>query len=253
MSIKISDLSFAYDENCILKNLDLIIEKGYVYSLLGKNGVGKTTLMKLMLGMKSYSNGSIYIDQNNIKSMKRSSISKKVAYVPQSIDSKVDMKVIDYVLSGRNPYIGLFDKPGEKDYHLSERALREVGAIALRDKYFSNLSGGEKQLVLLSRAICQDTDYIILDEPVANLDIKNQHDVFHILKRLAHEKGKGIILSVHDPNLAYRFSDYGIMLSKSRLVAAGKVDKVMREDLLKKIYDMDFELISHNGQNMIIC
>lgn len=253
MGIEISNLSFGYDDDYILKNVNLSINKGYVYILLGKNGVGKTTLMKLILGIKDFSSGEIHIDERNLKTMKRAGISKKIAYVPQSADSKVDMKVIDYVLSGRNPYVGLFDKPTQKDYHLSESALKESGAYHLRDKQFGNLSGGEKQLVLLSRAICQDTDYIVLDEPVANLDIKNQHDVFEILNRLANEKGKGIILSVHNPNLAYKFSDFAIMLSESRVLGAGTVEEVMNESMLKKVYDMDFQLIKHNGQNLIIC
>lgn len=250
MAINIKGLSFGYDDEMIIENINLNLEKGGIYSLLGPNGVGKTTLMKVITGINHNFNGKIEVDGVSLLDLTRSKLAKKISYVPQNTNSKSSMKVLDFVVAGRNPYIELFDKPSEKDYILSVEALRDVGAHKLIEKNYDNLSGGEKQLVLIARAVCQNTDYMILDEPVANLDIKNQHQVYDILKGLSI-KGKGILLSVHDPNLAYRYSDFAIMMANKKIIDFGMIDDVITENSLKKVYGMNFEIIKHNGQKII--
>ncbi|AFS79541.1 iron (III) ABC transporter ATP-binding protein [Gottschalkia acidurici 9a] len=252
MKIKIENLYFAFNENHILKNINIEFEKSKVYSLLGKNGTGKTTLLKNLLGILKPSSGKISIGNRVVSDIKEKDLSKIISYVPQTINSNLTFDVLTMVLMGRNPYLNALTKPTKEDYELSYEAIRIVGIDKLIEKDFSKLSGGEKQLVMIARAIAQDTEFIVMDEPTSNLDIKNQNEVMNLIWDISRKYNKGIILSIHDPLLCYKYCDEGVMIKDGELMISGQIDDIFTEEHLSKLYDVEFTTIRGVNSEKII-
>lgn len=253
MDIKIESLYFGYDGNCILKDINLEFKNGNMYALLGRNGSGKTTLIKLILGLLNFNQGVITLDGKDIKSITIRDLSKLIAYVPQSEEGSYDIKVIELVVMGRNPYLNLFDIPSGEDYKLAEQALESLGIKHLSQKAYFQISGGEKQLTLIARALVQNTKFIIMDEPISNLDIKNQHEVLNKIKNISQELSIGVVLSLHDANLAERYCSEAVLLKKGEIISQGKTHEVLCEGSLENIYETSFEILkSKEGFNYFI-
>lgn len=252
MNIKLEDLYFGYDDKKLLENINLEFKKGNMYALLGRNGSGKTTLIKLILGLLNFKRGLITIEGNNSKNIKSNQLSKLIAYVPQNEEVTYGIKVIELVVMGRNPYLNLFDMPSYKDYELAEKALENLGIGHLMQKNYCEISGGERQLVLIARALVQNTKFILMDEPISNLDIRNQHEVLRKIRNIARNFNIGIVLSIHDPNLAMRYCNNAILLKNGKIVHCGKIEKILSQQSLLEVYDMNFEVLnSKNGINFI--
>ncbi len=252
MNIKVENLYFSYNEKNILEDINLEFKRGNMYALLGRNGSGKTTLLKLILGILSYKHGLITIETSSSKKKSIKELSKFIAYVPQYEESIYGIKVIELVVMGRNPYLNLFDMPSSKDYELAQKSLENLGIGDLAQRNYCEISGGERQLVLISRALVQNTKFILMDEPISNLDIRNQHDVLKKIKNIAKDFNIGILLSIHDPNLAMRYCNESVLLSDGKVMHFGKTAEILCEQSLLAVYGVKFEVLnSKNGINFV--
>ena len=171
---EVKNISFSYDGNEIFSDISFSIEKGDVLCILGPNGTGKTTLIKCLNGLHEIDSGEILIKGKNIKKLSFKEISRNIGYIPQNHTPSFPFKVIDVVLMGRAPYLNLIDSPRKKDMEIALNSLKTLGIDNLKDKEYTNLSGGEMQLVFLARILCQQPDILILDEPTSHLDFGNQ-------------------------------------------------------------------------------
>ncbi|MGH4124537.1 MAG: ABC transporter ATP-binding protein [Clostridium sp.] len=252
MNIKVEELYFGYNDKYLLENINLEFKKGNMYALLGRNGSGKTTLIKLILGLLNFKSGLITIEGKNSKKIGSNELSKLIAYVPQNEEATYGIKVIELVVMGRNPYLKLFDMPSYKDYEIAQKVLKNLGIENLMQKNYSEISGGERQLVLIARALVQNTKFILMDEPVSNLDIRNQHDVLKKIKNISVDLNIGILLSIHDPNLAMRYCNEAVLLKNGKVVHCGKTEEIVSQQSLLEVYDMKFEVLdSKNGINFV--
>ncbi|MGH4117283.1 ABC transporter ATP-binding protein [Clostridium sp.] len=252
MDIKVESLFFSYNEKCILEDINLEFKRGNMYALLGRNGSGKTTLIKLILGLLTYKRGLITIEGMNSKRIPIVELSKLIAYVPQNEEAIYGIRVIELVVMGRNPYLNLFDRPYSKEYELAQKALVNLGIGHLSQKNYCEISGGERQLVLIARALVQNTKFILMDEPISSLDIRNQHDVLDRIKNIAKDFNIGILLSIHDPNLAMRYCNRAVLLSGGKVLHSGKTEEILNQQSLLEVYDMKFEVLNtRNGINFV--
>ncbi|MFW6295130.1 MAG: ABC transporter ATP-binding protein [Halanaerobium sp.] len=235
--LKIENLSFAYKHDLVLKEIDFQAENGELITLLGANGSGKTTFLKCIQGLLSLDAGEILIDGENIIQMGKKDRAQKIAVVPQEHKNIFAHKVIDMVVMGINPWLSFGDEPRKEHYLKAEEILAELNIYSLKDKNFNRISGGERQLVLIARALMQKSYILLLDEPNSHLDFKNMHHIMDIMHQLKFNN-KIIITALHDPNLAYRYSDKIIIFKQGRILAAGAAEKVMTEENLSKAYNM---------------
>ena len=232
LAVEVMDAAFEYSQNSnVFSNLSLKVNDGEVLTILGPNGCGKTTLLKCLLGMLNLKKGKIYINGD-------------IGYVPQSYRVVFPYSVIDMVLMGRARYIGMFSTPSSKDVKIAMESLQAIGISHLEKRAFSELSGGEKQLVLIARALASEAKVMILDEPTSALDYKNQYHVLELIYKLAHEKGLTVIVTTHYPEHALYISDKILLMSKNGRGIFGDVDEILTEGNLSKIYGINTRIIS---------
>ena len=205
MSIEVRDLRFGYGSGEVLRGVSFTAPTGQLTSVLGPNGVGKSTLFRCLLGLLKGYGGSITIDGEDTRRLSARRLAKKVAYIPQSHYPSFNYSVFNMVLMGTTSQVSLLSSPGEKQRQAAEEALERVGVGHLRDKGYTNISGGERQLVLIARALVQDAKVLILDEPTANLDYGNQIRVMEQLRAL-NAQGYTVVQSTHNPEQAFLFS-----------------------------------------------
>jgi len=235
--ISIKNISFSYDTvRDTIKNISFNLNKGELIALLGPNGSGKTTILKCLNGTLKPKTGEIYIENHNIKNLSYKEIAKFISVVPQEHSAIFSYLVIDIVAMGITPYLSFGRMPTKKDYRTAYTKLEFFNIQHLAEKNYNQLSGGEKQLVLIARALMQNTDYLIMDEPTSHLDFKNQHLLMKELKKLS-ENGKSVITALHDPNLALRFCDRIIMVKNGEVIFSGENTKVMNPQNLQILYD----------------
>src|SRR5690554_888986 len=188
MALIAENISFAYDKKTILDQISVNIESGKFYGFLGRNGSGKTTLLKILNGLLVPREGRVWIQNNNEKinvhSSSRKIVSKEIGFVPQEHRGVFPYPVLEMVVMGRNPHLNYFSKPKDDDYEEAFQALKSIGIDHLASKHFTELSGGEKQLVLIARVIAQGAKYLILDEPTSHLDFKNQYQILRLVKKV---------------------------------------------------------------------
>ena len=184
--IKAEKLSFSYEENKVLNDINFNLKKGELSCLLGANGSGKTTIIKCLNGINKYNSGHIKIDNINLSQLNNKKIARKVSMVPQEHNSTFSYKAIDIVIMGITPYLSFGSQANKKDYNRAKEILKKLGISNLAQRNYNKLSGGERQLVLIARAIMQDTDYMLLDEPSSHLDFKNKHLIMRELKKLSN-------------------------------------------------------------------
>lgn len=237
--IDIKDVTFSYGKNKILDNVNLHIEPKSLTALIGLNGAGKSTLFGCLLKQNKISSGTITVYKKNIKDYSFNEYAKIVSVVPQlSLVSRIDYKVRDFLVEGRTPYLSNFAVPGEKEYSFSEKIAIEMGVGKYLNTHFSKLSGGEQQLVLIARALVQDTPIILFDEPMSALDLKNQAFLLRIIKNLS-EEGKTIVFSTHNPNHAITLACNVCIIHENRVLDYGNALKVFSADVINKIYGKD--------------
>ena len=203
--IEISSLYFSYGNKEVLKNLSLSIPRGKIVCLMGQNGSGKTTLIDAIMGLNPIKQGNIVINGKDIKTLKTMDIAKQIAYVPQLHNIRFPYTVKEIVMMGRTAYMGLFGGPKKKDEEIAMESLERVGIAQYADRPYSQLSGGEIKLVLLARALGQSTDIIIMDEPTAHLDLKNELIFLETVSKIVAEEQKTVLIATHSPEHAFYF------------------------------------------------
>ncbi|BBO91303.1 ABC transporter ATP-binding protein [Desulfosarcina ovata] len=246
----IEGLCFHYNKTAILENIGIDLHRGQMLSIVGPNGTGKTTLLKCIAGIATPRSGKILIDGVDMSRMSRMDHAKRIGYVPQSSPGKFPITVFDAVLMGRRPYMTW--RPSEKDLEAVANVLKSLNLenIALRD--FDQLSGGQKQKVLLARAVAQETDYLLMDEPTSNLDLKHQMEVLEMVSGMVKKSGVAAMLAMHDLNLAARFSDRIVMLNKGRIFCSGRPRQVMTAQNIRSIYGVEATINETNGHPHIL-
>lgn len=236
--IAINNLTFDYGERDVVKNFSAYIKKGSFTSILGPNGSGKSTLVKLIIGILKANKGEITIDGKRAQDYTSREKSFKLSYVPQWTSLDYDFTLEDIVTMGRHPYIKRFSNPTKADREIIHKAMEDAGIIDLRNKRITEVSGGERQRAGLARALCQDSEYIILDEPVNHLDIMYQVEILEVLSKRAKEKT--VLAVMHDINLASYYSSDILILKEGSKVVEGKTKEVLNEDSLKVAYGIEF-------------
>ncbi len=236
VKITIKGLTFSYKSSKILDGLDLLVGDSEVLSLVGPNGSGKTTLIKCIDRILTPM-GSILLDDREIERLSRQEIARMIGYVPQSSSTPLATTVFDTVLMGRRPHISW----RVSDYDLDQVAdileLLHLDHLAMRD--FSQLSGGQKQKVLIARALAQEPEVLLLDEPTSSLDMRHQLEVMETISSLVKEKRISAVMAIHDLNLASRFSDKLVMLKDGKVYAAGSPDELINEGNISRIYGIE--------------
>ncbi|WP_270474571.1 ABC transporter ATP-binding protein [Clostridium cochlearium] len=241
--IILNNLNFSYNEKHILKNINISFERNKFYSILGPNGSGKTTLLKNILKALPTTDKTIYIDAFDINNYKNKDLAKKMSSVPQNTNLEFDFTSFDVVLMGRSPHLKRFERESNKDYEIVREAMEITNTWHLKDKYINQLSGGERQKVIIARALAQESSIILLDEPISNLDIQNQIEIMDTLKFL--NRDVTIISVLHDLNLAAQYSDYILLLKNGEIFFKGTPEKVLSVNNLKYVYDVNTYIIKN--------
>lgn len=219
-----------------------------VCCILGPNGVGKTTLFKTILGLISPLEGSILLDGEDFLRFSRRRISRLIAYVPQVHVPPFPYTVEDVVLLGRVASTGYFKQPGEEDHAVAEEAMKEMGILKLRDRSYTDISGGERQLVLLARALAQEPRILMLDEPTAGLDYRNQ---VRVLERICslRDQGYAVIMTTHDPDHAFRCEGTALLLRRDQPPLFGLAGEVLTERNLEATYGIDVKIVEYYSEH----
>ncbi|MBO4677557.1 MAG: ABC transporter ATP-binding protein [Oscillospiraceae bacterium] len=243
MKIELDKVSVGYEKATILSDISLSFESGQFYCLLGANGIGKTTLFKSILGFIPVLSGQIRIDGKPIRSISSKALSEYLAYVPQAKDNAYDMDVLEVVVMGRARFIKKFSQPSPNDYAAANDIMDRLKIKKLTRKKYSELSGGEQQIVLIARALVQDAKFIIMDEPASNLDFENQKKVLECLKQLSGH-GLGVVLSSHSPDHAIFCDTKVVMIGKDKQIRIGSIEETLTDQNLRAVYGVDIHLIS---------
>jgi iron complex transport system ATP-binding protein len=236
VKISIKDLTFSYKSNKILDDLNISVDGSEIVSLVGPNGSGKTTLIKCIDRILK-PRGSILLEGREVQEMKQQEIARQIGYVPQSSATPLATTVFDTVLMGRRPHIGWRVSDFDLDKVSDTLERLNLQDLAMRD--FGQLSGGQKQKVLIARALVQEPTVLLLDEPTSNLDMKHQLDVLETISSMVKEKGISAIMAIHDLNLAARFSDKLVMLKKGVVYAAGSPIDLLSEKNISDVYGVE--------------
>jgi len=235
----------------VLRGISFRVETGHVATLLGPNGSGKTTLFKCIAGLWQQQEGTITCDGKDIAPLPPERRARLLAVVPQEHEPPFPYSVFDAVLMGRASHVSLFSSPSRDDYGQTERAMETVGISHLRERPYTKISGGERQLVLIARALAQEAPLLLLDEPTSQLDFRNQILILNRVREIVRHEGLTVLMTLHDPNLAMQFSDRVVMIDEGHIIAKGIPPDVLTVDNLKKIYGIDVAIISCNGTKVI--
>lgn len=240
MKLKVKDVVVRLGSRDVLKEVTFEVKEGDFVALLGPNGSGKSTILRTVFGVLKPVKGVVILDGREIENIERAA--KVFGYLPQETPV-TNLRVIDVVLLGRTPYLSSFKRPSEKDYEIAIRALEEVG-FAEFERLFSELSGGERQKVMLARVFAQQPEIMLLDEPTAHLDISAQIEIMEIVSRKV-EEGKAAIVAIHDINLATSFATQILMVKNGKIAYAGKPEEVVREETIKDVFDAEVSVKRH--------
>lgn len=243
MIFQVKNGNFGYcQDNDILKNISFTIESGSVLSILGPNGVGKTTLLKCMMGLLKWKKGGSYLDGINISEIHQKKLWQKIAYVPQAKNSAFNYTTQEMILLGRSAYIGTISQPSKKDYERAEMAMEEVGITHLRGKECNRISGGELQMVLIARALTTEPSILVLDEPESNLDFKNQLIILEKIEELSSKKGIAAIFNTHYPSHALKISNKSLILKRDGRGIFGDTTDVINCDNMKSSFSVNVHI-----------
>jgi iron complex transport system ATP-binding protein len=233
--IEARGLAIGYPGLRVARDIALSVRAGEVVCLLGPNGSGKTTLFKTLLGLIGALEGLVSIAGLPIQTWPRQQLARQIAYVPQAHTSMFPFLVLDMVVMGRTAHLGLFSAPREVDWERAREALAQLGIEHLAEREYTRISGGQRQLALIARALTQDAPAIVLDEPTASLDFGNQARVLTVVKGLA-QRGLAIVLSTHDPDHAFAIGARVLLLHEGRVIADGAPGEVLTRQRLQQVY-----------------
>ena len=242
MILSVQNLTFSYADHTVLEDVSFDVDRGEFLSLLGPNGVGKSTLFRCMLGTLTGYRGRVLVEGQEIRTLPQSQRARRIAYIPQIHRPTFGYTVLDTVLMGTTRHLSPFAAPKQTQMEAALDALDRVGVSALSDRSFAHLSGGEQQLVLIARALAQQSDILIMDEPTSALDYGNQLRVLQQVRALSRE-GYTVLLSTHNPQHALTFADRLLALEGHRVAALGPCRQAMTPALLERLYHMEARIV----------
>jgi len=245
INLSLNQVSFSYSGTPVLHHIELAVEEGEMVALLGPNGSGKTTLIKLMSGVLKPSQGEINLDGSVLGRMKRREVAQRVAVVPQQFSMPFAFTLREVVLLGRTPFLKAFSDEGERDRRVVEQAIALIGIEELEQRFFNELSGGERQKAILAMALAQEPKLLLLDEPTAHLDINHQVEILDLVKSLNREQGITVIGAMHDLNLAALYFGRLILLKEGRIFVDGTPEQVLTEDTIKEVFSASVQVTQH--------
>ena len=249
-------LACGYGGRAVLSDVSFTLDAGEVLVLLGPNGVGKTTLFKTVLGLLDPLAGEVRIQGRDLREWSENELARQLAYIPQMHESAFAFTVEQVVLMGRTPYVSGFSSPGAQDEEVACEAMERMGISDLAQRDYTELSGGERQMVLIARALAQQPRVLVMDEPCASLDLGNQSLLLTQVARLARE-GMAVIMTTHDPNHAFALDGRVLCLGEGGLAAAGRASEVLTSDLMRRMYGVPVAVgrvpFGAGGQSAVAC
>jgi len=251
VSIRVRELDFGY-EAFRLHIRDLAFAESQVTCIVGRNGAGKSTFLKCLAGILPVPKNSLFRGDRDLATVKGRSRAEWISYVPQEPALALNYGVLDYVLMGRASFISPFAVPAREDVRLAREALRYVGLGGLEDREFSRLSGGERRLVIIARTLAQNAEIMLLDEPTTFLDPKNEVEVMDICRRLAADRKRTIIITLHNLEMAVKYADRLVFMKKGEILAAGPPDEVLDERLLAEAFDIPIAIVTLDGRRLVV-
>ena len=241
MTLEVRNLQFAYKKNRVLLGVDLEAEAGQCVCLLGQNGAGKTTLFRCLLGLLDNYRGEIYLDGKISRRLTARQLAKKIAYIPQAHAPIFNYGVFETVLMGTNIHRDKLRSPGRDERNIAWEMLELMNITHLAERGYAEISGGERQLALIARALAQKSRVLVMDEPTANLDYGNQFRVMRQVKELA-KKGYLVVLSTHNPEHALLYADKALVLKEGVAMMCGEPEKVLSPALIEKVYGVTADI-----------
>ena len=251
MIFEVKNGSFGYDKRQILNDISFSIKTGEVMSVLGSNGVGKTTLLKCMMGFLKWEKGQTFIDGTPINNIGHKELWKRIAYVPQAKGATFAYSALDMVVLGRSAHIGTFRQPKKEDIDIALKAMDDIGVLYLKDKMCTRMSGGELQMILIARALTVFPEMLVFDEPESNLDFKNQLIILDTIKKLSKERNISAIVNTHYPAHALQLSDKALMMNRDGSSFYGKADEVINENNMRKAFGVNVHVDEYKQDNLI--
>ena len=252
--LRANQLTISRQGNTLLDNVSCEIDNKQLVALVGHNGSGKSTLIKALAGEMVSNSGSVNLDERSISDYSSKELARQMAYLPQQLPEAAGFTVRELVMLGRYPHQKWLQKPTQVDKDKVIEAMRITQVEAFADRITATLSGGERARVWLAMCLAQDTRYLLLDEPLAALDMHYQLEVIQLIRRLVDEQGLSVVIIVHDINLAAQYADRVIALKKGRICHNGDIKSTMQPDILHNIFNVDMQLLSHpiTGQPVAI-
>jgi len=247
--IEMEKAAFAYDDQPVFKDIDLQVDEGDIFCLFGPNGCGKSTLIHCLLGIARLNSGTVRLCGKDINKMKREEIARVLAYIPQLHEKPFPFKVIDVVLMGRASHKGFFSTPKASDLAVAEEALAKVGLLKYKDRPYTQISGGETQLVLVARALAQKTPVLVMDEPTSHLDFRNELKFLETIAQLAEETRITVIMATHFPNHAFYFETGNsktkiALMNNQRFTVQGSPSEVLNEANMLQTFNIKSAVVN---------
>lgn len=243
MKFEVKNGCFSYGRGKeILHDICFEVTDGEVLSILGPNGVGKTTLLRCMMGLLSWKSGGTFLNDVDIRTMKDTELWKTIAYVPQAKGVAFSYTLEEMVLMGRSAYIGSLRQPTKEDLEVCHDAMNMLKIYHLKDKFCNAVSGGELQMALIARALCADPSMLVLDEPESNLDFKNQLIILDTIEKLSNDNGISCIFNTHYPVHALKVSDSSLILSRDGTTRFGDTREIINPDCMREVFEVDVHI-----------
>jgi iron complex transport system ATP-binding protein len=254
--LAIENLAFGYRNKPVGRDVSFTVAAGETLGLLGPNGCGKTTLFRTILGLLAPQGGRVVLESSDVATLSRAAVAQRIGYVPQAHAGYFPFAVRDIVLMGRTAHLGLFATPTQRDRAVAERMLDTLGITHLADRTYTQISGGERQLALIARALTQEPRVLVMDEPTANLDFGNQVRVLDRIRALSRQ-GIAVILSTHDPDQAFFCCDRVVLLHEGRMIDCAPPEQAITSASLKQLYGVDVAVLEIDspeaGRRLRIC
>lgn len=248
--VEVNNVSKRYGSKAVIDHVSVSIPKGKITSFIGPNGAGKSTLLSMISRLITKDEGEILIDGENVNQAKSKEMAKKVAILKQTNHLNLRLTIRELVSFGRFPYSQ--GKLSREDWKHVDEAIRYMELEDIQNKYIDQLSGGQRQRAFIAMVIAQDTEYVLLDEPLNNLDMKHSVQIMKVLRRLTNELGKTVVIVIHDINFASCYSDYIVALKDGKVAKEGTVDEMMNKSVLRDIYEIDMQIETVNNEKICV-
>ncbi|QGY40977.1 ATP-binding cassette domain-containing protein [Pseudodesulfovibrio cashew] len=249
--LRIEELGFAYDgKPPVWTDVNLSAHSGEVLSILGPNGTGKSTLLRCAAGLETPGNGRVFAGETEVSALSRREAARRIAFVPQMHTPIFSFSALDVVVMGRTAHLGAFSSPSGRDFRVAREALETMGAAHLADVSYDETSGGERQLILFARALAQEADILLLDEPTSHLDFGNQARTLALIRSLA-DRGLTVVMTTHFPDHAFGISERTCLLAGGRVRGSGLTREILTPEALTDLYGLGVDIHNLEGERIV--